>query len=191
MTGGLGNDVYVVDATTDVVVELAGEGTDTIRTDLASLTLVANVENLTYTGTGAFTGTGNALANVITGGAGADTLTGGGGADTLTGGLGGDSFVLAAAADSPVATPVTISDFVAADGDRIDLTAIDANSTTGGDDAFTFIGTAAFSNVAGQLRIQAVGADLQVLGDVNGDGTADFAITLTAVATLAAGSIGL
>ncbi|MGQ3046600.1 MAG: hypothetical protein ACT6Q8_16400 [Niveispirillum sp.] len=191
MTGGLGNDVYVVDAATDVVVELAGEGTDTIRTDLASLTLVAEVENLTYTGTGTFTGTGNALANVITGGAGADTLTGGGGADTLTGGLGGDSFVLATVADSPAATPVTISDFVVAQGDQIDLTAIDANSATAGDDAFTFVGTAAFSNVAGQLRIQVVGADLQVLGDVDGDGNADFAISLTGVGTLAAGSIGL
>lgn len=191
LTGGLGDDVYVVDIATDVVVELAGEGTDTVRTDLASLTLMANVENLTYTGTGSFTGTGNALANVITGGDGADTLTGGGGTDTLTGGLGGDSFVLTAIADSPVATPVTISDFVAAQGDRIDLTGIDANTATAGDDAFTFIGAAAFSNVAGQLRIQAVGANLQVLGDVNGDGVADFAITLTAVATLAVGSLGL
>lgn len=191
MTGGLGNDVYVVDVATDVVVELAGEGTDTIRTVLASLTLAAEVENLTYTGTGSFTGTGNALVNVITGGDGADTLTGGGGADTLTGGLGGDSFVLAALADSPVATPVTISDFVAAQGDRINLTAIDANSATAGDDAFTFIGAALFSNVAGQLRIQTVGADLQVLGDVDGDGAADFAITLTSLATLTAAEFGL
>ncbi len=191
MTGGLGNDVYVVDVATDVVLELAGEGTDTIRTDLASLTLAAEVENLTYTGAGSFTGTGNALANVIMGGAGADTLTGGGGVDTLTGGLGGDSFVLVALADSPVATPVTISDFLAAQGDRIDLTAIDANSTIAGDDAFTFIGAALFSNVAGQLRIQTVGADLQVLGDVDGDGAADFAITLTSLATLAAAEFGL
>ena len=60
-------------------------------TTLATYTLGANVENLTYTGAVAFAGTGNTLANVITGGAGADTLTGGAnsagaGVDKLTGG---------------------------------------------------------------------------------------------------------
>ncbi|MGJ3626782.1 hypothetical protein AB5I41_07750 [Sphingomonas sp. MMS24-JH45] len=37
--------------------EQANEGTDTVRTSLAAYTLGANVENLTYTGTAAFTGT--------------------------------------------------------------------------------------------------------------------------------------
>ncbi len=59
-----------------------------------SIELIANVENLTYTGVDAdpFVGTGNALNNVITGGDLADTLSGLGGNDTLeaAGTCGGD-----------------------------------------------------------------------------------------------------
>ena len=74
MTGGAGNDTYVVDNAGDVVTENLNEGTDTVNTTLASYTLGANVENLTYTGAGNFAGTGNALANVIIGSSGNDTL---------------------------------------------------------------------------------------------------------------------
>ena len=77
MAGGEGNDIYIVDNAGDVVTENLNEGTDTVSTTLASYTLGANVENLTATGAGNFTGTGNALANVITGDAGNDTLDGG------------------------------------------------------------------------------------------------------------------
>ena len=70
MVGGLGNDTYVVDDALDVVTEAASGGTDSVQTLLASLTLATNVENLTYTGSSNFTGTGNAAANVITGAAG-------------------------------------------------------------------------------------------------------------------------
>jgi Ca2+-binding RTX toxin-like protein len=90
LAGGLGDDSYVVDNAGDVVVENPGEGTDTVRTVLASYTLGGEVENLAYTGAGAFKGTGNAGDNSITGGGGADTLDGGAGADTLAGGLGKD-----------------------------------------------------------------------------------------------------
>ena len=82
LTGGNGDDTYVVGAG-DKVVELAGGGTDTVETALASYTLGANVENLLYTGSAAFTGIGNELANVLRGGAGADKLTGGAGSDTF------------------------------------------------------------------------------------------------------------
>ena len=86
MTGGAGDDIYVVDSAGDVVTELAGGGYDTVQTTLASYTLGANVEALVYTGKSAFTGTGNALDNLLVGGAGADRLDGGVGADTMKGG---------------------------------------------------------------------------------------------------------
>lgn len=91
LVGGTGNDTYIVDDLGDTVVELAGEGTDTVRTSLAGYNLDANVENLTFTGTGDFTGAGNALDNTITGGTGADSLYGGDGNDTLNGGAGDDA----------------------------------------------------------------------------------------------------
>lgn len=90
--GGQGNDIYVVETATDSIVELAGEGTDTVQTALSGYVLTAaHVENLTYIGSGNFTGAGNALANVITGGAGDDVLSGGAGNDTLIGGAGLDT----------------------------------------------------------------------------------------------------
>ena len=94
MVGLAGNDSYVVDDAGDVVVEALNAGTDEVLTELAafSLELIANVENLTYTGIDAdpFVGTGNALNNVISGGDLADTLAGLGGNDTLNGGIGID-----------------------------------------------------------------------------------------------------
>ncbi len=83
LQGGTGDDTYVVSSTGDSVIEFLGEGIDTVRTTLSTYTLNANVENLVYTGAGAFTGIGNGLANSITGGTGNDTLTGGAGADVF------------------------------------------------------------------------------------------------------------
>ena len=101
MAGGAGNDSYYVDNVGDVVTELASAGTDTVFASLLSYTLGANLENLTFDGSGNFTGTGNTLANALTGGDGDDTLSGldgndwfdgGEGSDILIGGLGSDSF---------------------------------------------------------------------------------------------------
>ena len=104
LVGGAGDDTYIVANVGDVIAEAAGGGTDTVRTALASYTLGANVENLTYTGAGSFTGKGNALANVITGGAGADTLNDGAnapglGVDTLIGGAGNDTYIVSNVGD--------------------------------------------------------------------------------------------
>lgn len=102
MRGGSGDDTYVVAASGDVVTELGNEGIDTVRTSLSSYTLGNEVENLTYTGTSSFSGTGNALANVLTGGSGADTLNGGAGVDRMVGGRGNDTYVVDEALDAIV-----------------------------------------------------------------------------------------
>jgi Ca2+-binding RTX toxin-like protein len=91
MVGGAGNDIYIVNNVRDVVTELAGEGTDTIKSSV-NYTLPANVENLTLTGTGNLNGTGTSLANVLTGNSGDNFLNGKGGADTMKGGAGDDTY---------------------------------------------------------------------------------------------------
>lgn len=94
MAGGAGDDIYIVDSLNDIVEEAVGAGFDSISTALASYTLGGNVEALVYTGTKAFTGTGNALGNSLSGGSGADRLDGAAGVDTLAGGLGNDTYVV-------------------------------------------------------------------------------------------------
>jgi Ca2+-binding RTX toxin-like protein len=131
MAGGPGNDTYVVDDTGDAVVESSNAGTDTVLTTLASLTLPSNVENLVYTGTGAFSGTGNSLPNALTGGPDVDTLSGlggsdriegRGGSDWMSGGFSADTFVFKAI-DSNAADVDTISGFVVGQ-DQLELTGL-------------------------------------------------------------------
>jgi serralysin len=61
---------------------------------------------------------------------------------------------------------------------QIDLSLIDSQIGAAGDQAFNFIGLAAFSNVQGQLRYQAEGANTRLQADMDGDGLADFEIIL-------------
>jgi hypothetical protein len=140
-----------------------------------------------------------ANADVIEGGAGVDTLnglgdddiiTGGGGADSLSGGLGADLFKYLQVSDAPyfLLSMETIGDFNTAEGDRIDLSAIDAISGTVTNDAFTVLGFAAFSttNASGQLIFD-YDASLNLgalFGSVNSDVTPEFAILLPGVQTL-------
>lgn len=92
MAGGLGNDSYVVDSSLDKVSELAGQGTDTVFSSITySIAAFAQVENLSLTGGGNFSATGNAGHNVLVGNAGSNSLAGGAGNDTLEGGAGNDS----------------------------------------------------------------------------------------------------
>jgi len=91
LTGGAGNDTFVTDGG-DTITENAGEGTDTVQSSV-SFTLGANVENLTLTGTGAISGTGNSAVNTIIGNGAKNSLNGSSGSDTLTGGSGADNFI--------------------------------------------------------------------------------------------------
>ena len=187
------------------MVELAGGGTDNVRTTVRHV-LAANVENLVLLGTAGINGTGNGLANSIVGNAGINTLDGGAsndvldgglgndrligglgndrlvgglGADALYGGGGADIFVYRTIAETGSGGRDKIFDFVHAQGDRIDLSLIDANTRIGGNQAFTFIGTANFhKNVAGELRYAKASGDVYAIGDVNGDMIADFSIAI-------------
>lgn len=123
---------------------------------------------------------GNALANLLSGGAGNDTLTGNGGGDLLQGGLGNDVFDFNTVGDSSPAAMTRILDFMLG-GDRIDLSGIDANTSKAGDQAFSFVGAAAFSGRAGELRYEVSQGHTYVYADVNGDKTADFAVDIFGV----------
>jgi Ca2+-binding RTX toxin-like protein len=90
MTGGLGDDVYIVDNFADLIIENAGEGTDTVRTGSDAYTLGVHVENLIGTSVFAQTLNGNGDGNRISGGNNDDTLSGRGGDDVLIGGWGAD-----------------------------------------------------------------------------------------------------
>jgi Ca2+-binding RTX toxin-like protein len=121
---------------------------------------------------------GNAGNDVINGNNGVDYLIGGAGADQLTGGADSDHFRYLSTGDSAAGSADQILDFQHID--RIDLTAIDANSNAGdGNSAFTFIGSNAFGNVAGELRATQSGGVWTVEGDVNGDGVADLVLQVT------------
>lgn len=117
----------------------------------------------------------------LNGGAGNDILIGGAGADELTGGAGKDWFRYTSVSESSAAGGIDrIIDFGgAATGERLDLSAIDANSNAGaaGDQAFTFIGVdAIFTGTAGELRVVNNNGNWFVEGDVDGDGSADLVI---------------
>ena len=99
MSGGTGDDTYVVNAAGDIVIENANEGIDTVQSS-TTYTLSADVENLTLTGTGNISATGNSLDNVLTGTSGTNVLTGGAGNDTMIGGAGNDTYVVDAAGDT-------------------------------------------------------------------------------------------
>ena len=147
---------------------LGGAGSDTLRGGAA--------EDMLY---------GQADADLIQGKAGDDALNGGAGADLLTGGAGADRFDYDLASDSETASGVDrIGDFSAAEHDLIDLRAIDAKPAKPGDQGFDFLGAAAFTNKAGQLRWVDTGDDVEVQGDLNGDGLADLVITVLGVSAL-------
>ncbi|MBP1858886.1 calcium-binding protein [Rhizobium herbae] len=131
-------------------------------------------------------GTGNEL---MYGGGENDTITGDSGADALYGGAGADTFIYKLLTSSTVSSSGrdTIFDFSRGQGDRIDLSLIDAKAHTSGNNSFIFKGTAAYTGHEGELRYVKSGSDTYIYGDVNGDKKSDFAIHLDDTMTLSGG----
>jgi hypothetical protein len=167
MTGGLGDDTYVVDATGDKVVEAVNQGTDSVTTSVLLTTAAANVENYTYTGTANWTFAGNDLNNVIQGSSGNDKLDGGKGDDTaiFTGNL--SDYQITYNGGS-----VTIADMNG------------ATNGANGTDTLTNFEHIQFADTTldlpsgfkGVAAGDEAGFRVSGLGDVNGDGHADFII---------------
>ncbi|MGF6692128.1 Ca2+-binding RTX toxin-like protein [Metapseudomonas resinovorans] len=196
LDGGAGVDtVSYLHATAAVTASLAittaqttgGVGSDTLL----------NIENLTGGGFND-TLTGNAGANILDGGAGndvligglgADQLIGGAGNDVLIGGLGVDRLVGGAGADRFDFNALgemglgrtlwdVVSNFTSAEGDKIDLSTLDANAATVANEAFSFIGGSAFStNATGQLRF----AGGVLSGSTDADADAEFEIFVSVI----------
>ncbi|WP_422777777.1 M10 family metallopeptidase C-terminal domain-containing protein [Pseudomonas mediterranea] len=211
LIGGAGDDLYVLDNIGDTVTELSGEGHDLIRTSV-SYTLSANVEDGQLVGVSAINLAGNALdnsllgnsaANVLNGldgadtldggagndqldgGAGNDVLIGGVGTDTLTGGAGADSFMFGALNELGIGNARDIIlDFSQLQGDKLDLSKLDANILAAGINQFSFIDSADFSG-AGQLRF----VDHVLSGNIDGNLGADFEIQLVGVNTFSASDL--
>ncbi|AJG14247.1 peroxidase family protein [Pseudomonas putida] len=172
MVGGAGNDTFVVDNLGDTVSEALNGGVDLVQTTLASYTLGANVENLTFTGAGNFTGTGNTLANTITGGAGNDLLDGGAGIDRLVGGLGDDTYVVDNAGDVVVEATAAGTDTVRATAASYTLGANVENLTYIGAGNFTGTGNGlanVITGAAGNDTLNGDGGNDQLLGGLGTD----------------------
>ena len=171
MIGGEGNDSYIVDDAGDQVVEAVGGGIDIVRTSLSSLTLADGVEDLSYVGSGGFSGTGNALDNSLYGKAlndalygldGDDKLVGGAGADLLDGGAGRDQVDYTKSAAITVNLVTNVNHGGEAEGDR--LAGIEivigsnyADSITGSDDPLA--GDTLYGRGGGDVLVGGAGDD--------------------------------
>jgi Ca2+-binding RTX toxin-like protein len=189
LNGGGGDDVYVTDAA-DTVIEAAGGGTDTVlASGYFSLAAFAQVENLMAAdGTARLTLTGNGLANILTGNAGVNTLSGGAGNDRLIGGLGQDSLTGGSGKDvfafddretsASRSKADTILDFSRRQSDRIDLSAIDANTRKRGDQKFSFIGDEKSFSKAGEMRFEKTKSATYIYLNTDNDRSAEAVIKI-------------
>ena len=192
MIGGAGDDLYVVGSAGDVVQEGADAGTDQVQS-VISYTLPNHVETLVLLAQGgALSGTGNTLSNLLQGNASANTLSGLAGNDTLEGGAGADVLNGGSGNDVLYGGVDTVLDrFVIADAggtdqihqfvsgqDKLDFSALDANSVLGGHQAFAFANATA---TAFSVWHEAAGADLLIKADITGDTTADLEVLLIGV----------
>ena len=109
-------------------------------------------------------------------GSGNDTFVGGLGADRISTANGVDTIRIDRLVESLPGHEDVVTDFSVRD--TLDVSRIDADQTAPGNQAFTFIGDAAFSGTAGELRYQRLGDGLIVSADADGDREADMAVVL-------------
>ncbi|MBI3107832.1 MAG: hypothetical protein HYY95_20070, partial [Candidatus Rokubacteria bacterium] len=174
MAGGPGNDTYVVQDPGDRLIELQGQGTDTVMSAVG-YTLGGNLENLTLTGTAAINATGNSANNVLIGNAAANVLNGGSGADTMAGGAGNDTYVVDNAGDVVTeaagkgtdTVQASLSYTLGANVENLTLTGSTAINATGNALGNTLTGNAAANVLAG-------GAGADVLSGGRGNDTYRF-----------------
>ncbi|TDM08600.1 MAG: hypothetical protein C4K60_04025 [Ideonella sp. MAG2] len=162
--GGLGDDVYRVESlsadglTGDLIVELTGEGVDTVETSTSIDRLMDNVENVRLMGAEALSATGNALhnsmvgndaQNLLVGELGNDTLDGGLGADTMRGGQGDDTYVVSDIDDAVIELASEGTDTVQAHISIAQLAGNVENAVLMGNDALSLTGNALNNSLSG------------------------------------------
>lgn len=176
-----GNDLVYGRGAGDSV--LGGDGLDLIYGQRGNDTIDAGLKNDTvYAGSGNDSILGNAGNDVMYGGSGDDTLNGGSGSDTFIGGYGADTMVDGTSIDhfiylSTLDTGDIITSYAGAN--KINLTALDANTATAGDDAFTFVLVQNANVVANSVTWHQSNGNTYIHADVNGDTVADLEITLS------------
>ena len=119
----------------------------------------------------------------LNGGVGKDILIGGRGQDFLKGGSSEDRFVFLKASDSHAGTSKrdVILDFK--EGDILDFSRIDSDTSTAGNNAFDFTNSQSDDNAIWYHR---EGQNIIVYGDINGDGRGDFEVELRHVNSISA-----
>lgn len=176
LVGGAGDDLFFVDNADDRILEGTGGGYDIVQTTVSyRLGSGSAVQELRATGGGTINLTGNASANRLV----ADT-----GLNSLTGGAGRDVFVFNFGS-STTGLRDTITDFTQG-LDRLDLSGMDANLGSFGDQAFASLGTNAAAN---RLWWQTQGSDLILRGDVDGNTSADFEVLIRNLSSLTTNDI--
>jgi Ca2+-binding RTX toxin-like protein len=146
LAGGAGNDTYIMDGETDIITEFTGKGTDTVESS-RTYKLVANLENLTLTGSDIISGLGNSLNNVITGNSTANILSGYAGNDSLNGGAGDDKLYGGNGDDTAVYRGASTGyTFVYQNNSGLKVTDINLTDGNDGVDILTGIEKLQFSN---------------------------------------------
>ncbi|MDX2309364.1 MAG: hypothetical protein NW216_14080 [Hyphomicrobium sp.] len=159
LNGGLGNDVYVLDGTTDALTDTGG--TDTIQSNVSrSLAAFAFIENLSLTGTTAVSATGNgsnnvlfgnAIGNSLSGAGGNDSLNGLGGTDTMAGGAGNDTYYVNVATDVATETAAANGTDLVIATSNFQLGAFVENLTAAGSAGLVLTGNASANRITGGI----------------------------------------